>query len=86
MFPNGSPTSADLNLARDLFEALDPESQAWYGGDAFLARLRQHADKNRTQQYSGHTVPGRKVGADCSISMLVDELEARMATDCGGKR
>jgi|GEM_PF-4893777 len=28
---DGDPTDADIELARDLFAALDAESQAWYG-------------------------------------------------------
>lgn len=33
---DGDPTPADIALARELFEALDPDSQEWYrGGSAF---------------------------------------------------
>lgn len=30
IFPDGEPTDADRELARELFQALDPESQDWY--------------------------------------------------------
>jgi len=30
VFPEGQPTADDRVLARELFRALDPESQAWY--------------------------------------------------------
>lgn len=30
VFPNGEPTEADIRLARQLYEALDPLSQRWY--------------------------------------------------------
>lgn len=39
IFPDGDPTQADLALALALFEALDSESQSWYG-EAFAKRLR----------------------------------------------
>lgn len=37
----GTPTDADVALARDLFQALDPESQAWYlrSGSGLFAGL-----------------------------------------------
>lgn len=35
----GEPAREDLELALALFEELDPESQAWYGGQAFVDRL-----------------------------------------------
>lgn len=31
IFPEGEPTAEERALARELFEALDPESQEWYG-------------------------------------------------------
>lgn len=30
IFPDGPPTDDDIELARELFQALDPESQEWY--------------------------------------------------------
>ena len=30
IFPNGDPSPEDIELARELFLALDPESQRWY--------------------------------------------------------
>jgi hypothetical protein len=30
IFPDGKYTAEDLELARELFKALDPESQEWY--------------------------------------------------------
>jgi hypothetical protein len=35
---DGEPTAEDVALARELFEALDLESQQWYGGSEFLAK------------------------------------------------
>ena len=38
IFPDGDPTPADIELARELFLALDPNSQRWYrfrGRDIF---------------------------------------------------
>lgn len=37
----GEPTRQDIELAIALFEELDPESQTWYGGQAFADRLKQ---------------------------------------------
>lgn len=34
---DGEPTEADRELARELYAALDPESQAWYHCSAWLA-------------------------------------------------
>lgn len=47
IFTDGEPTEADRELARELFAALDPDSQAWYAGAAWLAepakpRRKQH--------------------------------------------
>ena len=33
-FPDGKPTEADRELARDLFTALDPASREWYRGNS----------------------------------------------------
>ena len=41
VFPTGEPTTDDVELALALFAELDPESQDWYGGPAFLARLQK---------------------------------------------
>lgn len=30
IFPDGPPTEEDIALARELFAALDPQSQEWY--------------------------------------------------------
>lgn len=40
VFPDGDPAPADLALALALFDELDADSQAWYGGRAFADRLR----------------------------------------------
>lgn len=40
-FQGGEPTRDDIELALALFHALDPESQEWYGGPAFVTRLRE---------------------------------------------
>jgi hypothetical protein len=39
-FPDGAPSREDVELAIALFAELDPESQLWYGGPAFVERLR----------------------------------------------
>ena len=36
IFPDGLPTPADLELAKDLFRALDDESKAWYRRNSSL--------------------------------------------------
>lgn len=41
IFEGGEPTQEDVDLAIDLFELLDPESQEWYGGQTFLATHRR---------------------------------------------
>ncbi|WP_332747557.1 hypothetical protein [Hydrogenophaga sp.] len=41
IFPGGRPTPEDVELALALFQELDPASQRWYGGDAFVIRLQQ---------------------------------------------
>lgn len=47
VFPGGNPTPEDVELALALFQELDPASQRWYGGPAFvdrmLDRMRTHA-------------------------------------------
>lgn len=45
VFPDGDPTPDDLELALELFEALDAESQSWYGGERFAQRLRDRLPK-----------------------------------------
>ena len=40
IFPDGAPTAEDRALALALFEELDVDSQAWYGGQAFVERMR----------------------------------------------
>lgn len=37
---SGAPSREELELALALFEELDPESQEWYGGAAFVERMR----------------------------------------------
>jgi hypothetical protein len=41
VFPGGDPTPADRELALALFAELDADSQEWYGGDAFVTRMRE---------------------------------------------
>lgn len=38
---DGTPTPADIAEARALFEALDPESQRWYGRSGIFADQKQ---------------------------------------------
>ena len=40
VFGGKVPTRDEIELAIALFEELDPESQAWYGGEVFVQRLR----------------------------------------------
>jgi len=40
VLPDGPPTPHEAELALALFAELDPDSQAWYGGQAFVERLR----------------------------------------------
>jgi hypothetical protein len=35
---DSEPTPADIELARELFDALDPDSQDWYSGAGIFAR------------------------------------------------
>lgn len=35
LFPEGNPTSEDIELARELFMALDEESKVWYRSRCF---------------------------------------------------
>lgn len=42
IFPDGDPTSEDVELALALFHELDAESQRWYGGAHFVERLQRH--------------------------------------------
>lgn len=44
IFPDGEPTPEDVALALALLDELDPESQAWYGHTAFVARLDPERD------------------------------------------
>lgn len=39
VFPAGDPTPDDRALALALFAELDDDSQAWYGGAAFVERM-----------------------------------------------
>lgn len=39
IFSDGEPTQHDVELARELFLALDPESQRWYGTSALFVDL-----------------------------------------------
>lgn len=39
IFPYGDPAPADIELARELFLALDLESQRWYRGCGIFADL-----------------------------------------------
>lgn len=41
IFQGGEPTQEDVQLALALFNALDAESQEWYGGQAFVDRMRE---------------------------------------------
>lgn len=43
VFPGGDATAADVTLALELIEALDPESRAWYGSreDSLRRRLAE---------------------------------------------
>ena len=43
VFPDGSPTAEDRELALALFNELDPDSQQWYGGAGFVERMRNPA-------------------------------------------
>jgi len=43
VFPDGDPTPDDRELALALFGELDAASQAWYGGPAFIERMREQA-------------------------------------------
>jgi hypothetical protein len=43
VFPDGEPDPDDIALALALFEELDPESQEWYGGTEFVARLEDRS-------------------------------------------
>ena len=40
VFPDSTPSDDDIELALALYAELDPESQAWYGGDGFVQWLR----------------------------------------------
>lgn len=41
IFQGGEPTRGDVALALALFNALDPESQEWYGGQAFVRSMQE---------------------------------------------
>lgn len=48
IFQGGEPTREDVELALALFDALDAESQEWWGGAAFLQGFRRHFDLGPT--------------------------------------
>ncbi|MCW5669405.1 MAG: hypothetical protein KIT86_07065 [Hydrogenophaga sp.] len=41
IFQGGEPTREDVQLALALFDALDAESQEWYGGQAFVTSMQE---------------------------------------------
>lgn len=54
IFQGGEPSLEDVQLALALFNALDAESQEWYGGQAFVERLTQrlHPAQERSDPIS----------------------------------
>lgn len=47
----GGVTAADIELARELFNILDSESQEWYGGQRFLDGLEKYRGDLKTKKW-----------------------------------